>query len=310
MSSAAGDRTPALSIVIPTCRRSPLLRRALDRLEGQADDRIEVLVVDDAGDDPTGVARAVDASERPYPVRCPDHAPAGAAAARNAGWRAARAPLVLFLGDDILVDAGLVDGHLRAHARWPEDEVAVLGHVRWADELKVTPFMRFLDEGVQYDYANMQAGDVGWGRLYTSNVSFKRELVARVDGFDESFTIPYEDLELGRRLHDHGLQLMYEPSIRAEHLHPATPDGWRPRMAATARAERAMAAKHPDFAPYFRDALAYWRGRRAPGVARLVDRVPASTPFLGPRVHAAARERWKITLADAFFAAWDEDAPA
>ncbi len=308
MSSSAAE--PAISVVIPTHRRPALLARALDHLEGQLDDAAEVLVVDDARDDPAAVTDAVRAGSRPYPVRLVDRpGPGGAAAARNAGWRAAAAPLVLFLQDDILAARGLVAGHLDAHARMPEREVAVLGHVRWADELRVTAFMRFLEEGVQFDYAHMQPGDVGWGRLYTANVSLKRALLAAVDGFDETFTIPYEDLELGRRLHDHGLRLMYEPALEAEHVHPTTLASFRERMRATGGAERHMVARHPDVAPYFHDALQGWRGARTSAWAsRLADVVPAGTPLVGGRVHARARAHWKAQLADAFFAGWEATA--
>ncbi|MCW2959475.1 MAG: glycosyl transferase, family 2, partial [Solirubrobacterales bacterium] len=210
---------------------------------------------------------------------------------------------------DVLADAGLVAAHLAAHERLPEREVAVLGHVRWADELRVTAFMRFLEEGVQFDYAHMAAGDVGWGRLYTANVSFKRELLEAAGGFDETFTIPYEDLELGRRLHDLGLRLMYEPGIDAQHVHPTTLETFQARMRAAAPAERLMVTRHPDVAPYFHDALAGWRGQRTSAwAARLADHVPAGLPVLGPRVHARARAHWKATLADAFFAGWDATA--
>lgn len=297
---------PALSVVIPTYRRASVLRRTLDHLEGQADERIEVLVVDDAQeDDGAAVARAVSAADRPYRVTLLHrHAP-GVAAARNAGWRAAVAPLILFLGDDILADPGLVEAHLSAHARLPGVGDAILGNVRWAGELRVTAFMRFLEEGAQFDYAHMQAGDAGWGRLYTSNVSLKRELLAAVGGFDEDFAFGYEDLELGRRLHDHGLRLMYEPSIGAAHLHPTTITAWERRMAAAAPAERLMVAKHPDVAPYFHDSLQDWRGRPTSArAARLADVVPPGVPVLGPRVHAAARAHWKATLANAFFSGW------
>jgi len=297
----------ALSVVVPTYRRATVLRRALDHLEGQADDRIEVLVVDDETDDDSAtVARAVRADERPFPTTLLHRPAPGVAAARNAGWRGARAPLILFLGDDILVDPGLVKAHLAAHARHPATTDAVLGHVRWAAELRVTAFMRFLEEGAQFDYAHMRAGDAGWGRLYASNVSFKRELLAAVDGFDESFTFGYEDLELGRRLHDRGLRLLYEPAIGAAHLHPTTLAAWERRMTAAAPAEQAMVAKHPDVAPYFHDALSDWRGRRTSArAARLADLVPARLPVVGPRVHAAARAHWKATLATAFFAGWN-----
>ncbi|WP_354702350.1 Validoxylamine A glucosyltransferase [Paraconexibacter sp. AEG42_29] len=298
---------PAVSVVIPTYRRAPVLRRTLDHLHRQADGRLELIVVDDAQDDDTAaVAAAVDAGHRPFPVRILHrHAP-GVAAARNAGWRAAQAPIVLFLGDDIFADPGLVDAHLAAHARWTDHAVGVLGNVRWADELRVTPFMRFLEEGAQFDYAHMQAGDAGWGRLYTSNVSFKRTLLEKVDGFDESFTFGYEDLEIGLRMAAHGLRLMYEPGIGAQHLHPTSIPAWERRMVAAAPAERAMVAKHPDVRPYFHDALRDWRGvATSARAARLADVVPERVPVVGPRVHAAARAHWKATLANAFFRGWE-----
>lgn len=298
---------PAVSVVIPTYRRAKVLRRTLDHLEGQADSRIEVIVIDDEqGDDTAAVARAIGAPERPYPVTHLHRNAPGVAAARNAGWRAAAAPLILFLGDDIFPDPGLVEAHLAVHARLPAATVGVLGHVRWSEELNITAFMRFLEDGMQFDYTHMQAGDAGWGRLYTSNVSFKRELLAAVDGFDEDFVFGYEDLELGRRLHDHGLRLQYDPSIRAAHLHPTTLAAWERRMAAVAPAERQMVAKHPDVAPYFHDTLQRWRGLKTyPRTARAADLVPAWVPVIGPRVHVVARAYWKATLANAFFAGWD-----
>ncbi len=300
---------PAISVVIPTFRRAAVLERALGHLHGQADGRLEVLVVDDPiDDDPATVAAAIAGRPRPFSVAHLHRHASGVAAARNAGWRAARAPIVLFLGDDILADPGLVQAHLTMHDRRPAVADAVLGHVRWAPELRVTAFMRFLEEGAQFDYAHMRAGDAGWGRLYTSNLSLKRELLERVGGFDEAFTFGYEDLELGRRLHDHGLRLTYEPALGAAHLHPTTLAAWERRMAAAAPAERLMVAKHPDVAPYFHDALRDWRGRRTSAWAsRLADVVPAGLPLLGARVHDRARAHWKTTLADAFFSAWPPD---
>lgn len=301
---------PALSVVIPTYRRAPILRRALDRLEGQAAGHtIEVLVVDDPqDDDPDAVARAVGADERPWPAQLLHRAAPGVAAARNVGWRAARAPIVLFLGDDILADAGLLDGHLAAHAAAPADEDAVLGRVRWADELRVTAFMRWLEEGAQFDYAHMRAGDAGWSRLYTSNVSLKRALLETSGGFDEAFRFGYEDLELGRRLDDLGLRLRYHPELGAEHLHPTTIADWERRMAAAAPAEKLMVARHPDVPPWFHDVLQPSRGARTSArAAALAEFVPPSLPFAGPRVHAAARAHYKARLADAFFTGWDSE---
>jgi len=290
-----------LSVVIPTLRRAATLRRCLDRLEGQAG-VAEVVVVDDpARDDAGAVADAVAGRARIVHT----HAP-GVSAQRNAGWRAAGGDLVLFLGDDVLAEPGLVAAHRAAHEREPAEEVAALGHVTWARELRVTPFMRFLERGLQFDFGSIPGDDAGWGRFYAANASLKRGLLERSGGFDESFAFGYEELELARRLHDLGLVLRYVPGARGEHLHEQTLAAYRERMATVARAERAFVAKHPDVPPYFHDlfAAAVRSPARGRG-ARLAGVVPERLPVLGPRVHASAEAAWRRELGEAFLVAWE-----
>src|SRR5690606_8162709 len=73
----AGRMTPEVSVVVPTCGRPALLARCLEALARQSlpRDSYEVIVVEDRGR-------------------------RGPAAARNRGWRRARAPIVAFTDDD------------------------------------------------------------------------------------------------------------------------------------------------------------------------------------------------------------------
>lgn len=297
-----------LSIVIPTLRRHAILSRALDRLERQEPRDFEVIVVDDPyRDSPEEVTRAI--GTRRFPVRQLSRRITNISAARNDGWRAARAPLVMFIGDDILPLPGFLERHLARHEREPAEEVAVLGRTDWARELRVTPFMRWLDRGVQFDYGGIEGEEAGWGRFYTSNVSLKRSLLERSGGFDEEFGIGYEDLELGYRLHKLGMRLLYEPAARAEHLHPQTLDGWRHRMTLVAPGERLITQRHPELPQWFRELfLAAMEGPPARGRgARLAALVPPHIPWLGPRVWASADAWYRQQLAPAFLAAWDRE---
>lgn len=298
---------PRLSVVIPTRDRPDVLRRCLERLERQDADRFEVVVVSDRDEaEPHATVAAI--GRRAYPVRHLVGSGPGASGARNAGWRAAVAPVVLFLGDDVLASKRLVGEHLRTHDEHPAREVAVLGRVDWARELRVTAFMRWLERGVQFDYDSIDGEEAGWGRFYTANASVKRELLEAVGGFDEHFPYLYEDLDLAKRMAAHGLRLLYRQRAHGEHLHAITLDSYRERMRVIAKMERRFVAKHPDAEPYFRD-LFVRAAERPPARgrgARLAAVVPRSLPWLGPRVWASADAFFAQQLAPSFLTAWDE----
>src|SRR5947209_1560128 len=211
---------PTLGIVIPTVGRIALLRRTLARLAQQRTgfDRFEVVVVHSKSTDADAIADAI--GDRPYAVRRLVSEKGDASSQRNVGWRALSTRLVLFLGDDILASPRLVAAHLDAHSRGPEREIGVLGRVRWARRPRPTPFMRWLERGIQFDFRGLVAGEeAGWWHFYTANASVKRELLEQVGGFDEGrFPFLYEDLDLGARMAEHGFRLIYEPRAMADHL--------------------------------------------------------------------------------------------
>ncbi|TML82574.1 MAG: glycosyltransferase [Actinobacteria bacterium] len=301
---------PRISVVIPTLARHDRLALALDRLEGQAGGHeLEVVVVEDA-DAVEGNRVSAAIAGRPYAVRSLRATLAGASAARNVGWRAVEADLILFIGDDILASPHLVDEHLAWHHRHAAPEIGVLGHVHWAREPRPTTFMRWLERGIQTDYGSIKGQQAGWWHLYTTNVSLKRGMLERVDGFDESQPFLYEDLDLGKRMAEHGFSLLYNADAWAEHLHPTTLDDWRRRMAMVARAEHRFVARHPELEPYFHRMFSEAaEAPRARGLAaRLAPLVPQDTPRLGRRVWESVDRKYRQALAPDFLRAWDEAA--
>ena len=288
---------PDLSVVIPTLGRGDKLPEVLGRVAAQREaPSLEVIVVvDAAGDLPAEAAGArVVIAKRP-----------GASAARNTGIHEAAGRVVLFLGDDILASPRLAAEHWTWHVRFPQEHVAVLGHVRLGR--RPSAFERWLEHGIQSDYGAIEGDVAGWGQFYTTNVSVKKAFLERVAGFDEELPFLYEDLDLGRRLHDEGMELRYERRAEAIHDHPATLDAWKERMRAVGRAERAFVEKHPDVAPYFRERL----GRAAAGPAargrgaKLAHVIGPRVPFLGPRVWASAEAYFAQQLWPAFEEGWD-----
>lgn len=295
-------------MVVPTLRRQHTLRRVLDCLERQdvPPDAFEAVVAADAEEaDRAGLARLT--RGRPYQVRVTSGSVAGASAARNSGWREARAPLILFLDDDVLPEESLVKEHLAWHRRHPQAEVGVLGYVGWARELKVTPFMRWLDRGLQFGYGSIEGVEAGWTRFYTANVSLKRTMLERSGGFDEvSFPFGYEDIDLARRLEGLGFRLLYNKQAKAQHLHAATLDEWRRTVARIAPAERRFARRYPDVRPYYLKVLTRETDslRALELGAALAGVIPPGVPWLGPRVWTRAAATYRRELAPPFLRAW------
>jgi len=304
-----------LSIVIPTLGRSAALPEVLAALERQrvAPGTFEVRIVLDAHGAAAPV-EALAAAPREFPLHVQHAARPGASAARNCGWRAAGAPLVLFIDDDIVAAPALVAEHLAWHDRDREPEVGVLGLVAWSRRVAVTPFMRWLETGIQFDYGTITGVEVEWQRFYSCNVSVKRELLERTGGFDEErFPYGYEDLELARRMaHEHGLRLLFNPAARAEHLKTETLEGWRRNLKRIALAERRFTELYPDEPAYFHERFRtatqapLTRGRWA----RLAGVVGPDVPWLGRRVWRSYDLLCTQRLAPQFLAEWDAAATA
>jgi GT2 family glycosyltransferase len=303
--------SPRISVVISTLGNYAGLKRVLDRLETQDAEpgSFEVIVAADTAEpEPDAVEAAM--GRRSYPIRRLAGDIPGLSANRNVGLRAATAPLVLFTDNDTLAEPQLISEHLAWHVRHPEDEVAVLGHVRWARELRVTPFMRWLDHGVQFDYPNIRGTEAGWGRFYGANVSVKKHFAERVGGFDEErLPYGYEDLDWSYRASKIGLRVLYNRRAVVEHLREMDLEFWRKRVRRIAVSERQFVSMHPEIEPYFyrrfSDAaeLSPARGRGR----YLIRWLPRRFPLLGPRAWASADLYYRQVLAPEFLRAWQED---
>lgn len=304
-----GRREPELSVVLSTIGMYPVLRRVLDGY-GEQDcplGRFEVVIaIDRAEPDPGAVSDAI--GERPYAVRTVTGELPGLSANRNAGRRAARAPLVLFTDNDTIPVARLVSEHLAWHRRHPDEGVAVLGHVRWAPELHVTTFMRWLERGLQFDYPGIEGIDAGPGRFYGANVSLKRSFVARVGDFDaERLPYGYEDIEWSYRASSLGFRVLYNRRAVVDHLREMTIAMWERRIRRVAVAERQLVRLHPELEPRLFHVFSE-AARTPPGRERGLRLAPAigpGVPWLGPRVWASVDLAYKRRLAPHFLEAWE-----
>lgn len=205
------DACPLVSVVIPTRGRPDLLQRCLQALETQdfPGACFEILVCDDGPDDATrrvvenlGLAR----SDGPVLRYLPREGEQGPAAARNRGWRSARADIVAFTDDDTVPSPDWLQQGVLAM----EPGIAAISG-RIIMPLPPRPS----------DYERDAAG-LASAEFATANCFVRRDALAAVGGFDTRFRIAWrEDSDLHFSLIEHGLTVARAPNVRV--LHPIRP---------------------------------------------------------------------------------------
>jgi hypothetical protein len=220
---------PEVSVVIPTHRRETRLAFALDALAEQTlpPDRFEVVVVraDDA-DSMTTSPPSLDARFLSAGV-------ANISAQRNAGWLAARAPLVAFTDDDCRPAPDWLERLLAA----ADGSDAIL-----EGRTEPDPDESHLHYGIARTI-HVIAAD----RWYqTCNIAYPRDLLERLDGFDEELALHCEDTDLGLRAERLGARLVFVDEAVVRHaVHVRS---FRAAVADAGRvaAEPAILARYPE----------------------------------------------------------------
>lgn len=119
--------TPTLSILIPAFNAAEYLDAALNRLVVEAPAGTEIIVCDDGSTDATGEIVTRHAMRHPW-IRLIRQPNTGAAAARNAAFRASTGVWVYFFDADDLCGPGTLEAMLRLAKRHP---TAVI-HCAWS----------------------------------------------------------------------------------------------------------------------------------------------------------------------------------
>ncbi|BAY92849.1 MULTISPECIES: glycosyltransferase family 2 protein [unclassified Tolypothrix] len=207
------------SVVIPTYNRKLILEKCLRALEVQdlGDSTpitgYEVVLVDDGSTDGTLEWLAAYKEDFPH-VRCFEQNHQGPAAARNLGVEKAQGDTIIFIDSDLVV----LSNFLQAHA-----EALLQGQKRLGSD-------RFFTYGAVINTANFEhptsepykVTDFSAAFFATGNVAIPKHWLEKSGLFDTRFQLyGWEDLELGVRLKNLGLQLIKCPAAVGYHWHPA-----------------------------------------------------------------------------------------
>ncbi|MEZ5977855.1 MAG: glycosyltransferase [Planctomycetota bacterium] len=242
---------PRLTVSICTYQRRDVLVRCLDAFCRQElpPGTFEIVLVDDGSTD--GTEEMLGGLEFPVPVTVVRRENGGLAAARNSGLEVSRGEYVLFVNDDTIPLPNCVEEHLGAHRAAGlvgRSAVAVLGTFEFPVEAQRNALVRALERSnLMVGYVDLEPGGTyDCFKFWTCNVSVSLDLVRRAGLFDESFRhYGCEDTDLGARLERFGVQVLYHPRARAEHVHPMDHDYVERRAHIVARAYVRLVKKHP-----------------------------------------------------------------
>lgn len=201
-----------VSVVVPTFKREDLIAKCLGALAVQDFDPqdYEVIVCDDAALPSTKTLVEQFAPSSPCSVRyVPVIGLHGTAAARNAGWRAARGKYIAFIDDDCVPQPG-----------WLAAGVHALDQGAYAATGKVV--MPIPDRPTDYE---RDAAGLTTAEFVTANAFVRRSALREVGGFDERFRMAWrEDSDLHFSLIERGLWITTAPE--AVVIHPVRPVPW------------------------------------------------------------------------------------
>jgi histidinol-phosphate phosphatase family protein len=270
----------AFEVVVPTAGRPCLaaLLPALAAGDGPLPER--VLLVDDRVDRSEPLAAQRHLGPLVGRVFVLGGAARGPAAARNAGWRAARAPWVAFLDDDVIPPQGWRAALAADLAAAEPDVAGVQGRIR----VPLPRHRRATDW-------ERNVGGLERARWATADMAYRRDALAAVGGFDERFPRAYrEDADLGLRLVDAGWRIELG---RRSVLHPVGAAGAGVSLAKQAGNADDVAMRRLHGADW-RERAGVPRGRRPRHLATAAAGLaaPALAAGRAPRAALAAGAVW------------------
>lgn len=230
-----GIAWPMVSVVVCSFNGAQTIGKCLDGLSSLEYPTYEVIVVDDGSTDRTAEIAAL------YNVRLIRTSNRGLSAARNEGLNAARGAIVAYIDDDAYPDRDWL-----SHLAWAfmSSEHAGVGG----------PNVAPLDDGPVADLVALAPGgpihvlrsdDVA-EHIPGCNFAFRAEALRRISGFDPTYRIAGDDVDLCWRLQREGLTLGFSPGAVVWHRRRGTMRRYLRQQRGYGRAEGLLERKWPS----------------------------------------------------------------
>lgn len=208
-------KLPSVSVLVISFNHKAILENLLPQLlsEEYPEEKYEVLIVDGGSTD--GSREWLASIRNPKFRVVLQNENRGRSSSRNDGIKEAHGDVVIMLDGDHTIEKGFVLAHAKRHM---ERECVVVGQSQFSNHWRFRSMIRYLNtRGAK----KLPLGQSLPGRYFlTRNCSMPKSVFERVGYFSEAFTEwGGEDLELGVRFEEAGIEIVYEPNARAWHHH-------------------------------------------------------------------------------------------
>lgn len=234
-----GDEAPAVTIVVPTCRskiragKGTYVERLLSALNGTdwPMDRLTLLIGDDVAGEPAWARKPWPFALRRIETTRPAGSPFNYAAKMNELWRAAETEQIVLLNDDCLpsdpkwlkalisftVDQSV--GGVGARLLYDDGRLQHAGLAPHGTSAAHLWLFRDEAEGTYQDWALVQRE---WSMVTGAVFATRRSVLEQVNGFEERFSLEFNDTDLCLRMRSLGYRIIYTPMAEMTHSEKAS----------------------------------------------------------------------------------------
>jgi GT2 family glycosyltransferase len=212
-SNMTGHKRLLTSLIVPTYRREEALVACLQSAIMQDYSPLEILVIDQTESHLTDTDTYLRNIESR--VRIIRHSPPSAVTARNAGLKAARGDILIFIDDDTTFDPTFVSAHVAAHSQGTDVvQGRVVEHGRGIGKRPqwMRPWLRVIGSN--------SCNKPGVTNTLTGcNFSLSRRVFEKIGEFDTKFSglLLREDADYGARCHKAGFTMRFDASASVIH---------------------------------------------------------------------------------------------
>lgn len=228
---------PIISIIVPAYKRDEKIIDLLDSLENQnyPKNKFELIIIDNSPVKSI-IKNIIEKLKKLYAfdILYIYENKRGISKSRNIGIRKAKGDYILLFAQDVFpISKNFLNEHMKIHKKYKD--AACLGYITWHPKIEKNNFNEFLKNKLFSFNKIKDKENCSFWFFFGTNISLEKKWF-KDDLFDERLVYGYEDSEIGYRLSNKGLKIVFNPKASVYHNHEYKLDSYLRRQYMVSRA--------------------------------------------------------------------------